>query len=48
MLDGEGFILKAGFGDGTRITAKGTNSFPKNYSEVKWEFEQVFSLGQRV
>lgn len=34
VLDGEDFWLEIRFTDGTRVTAKGQNDFPDNYSEA--------------
>ena len=34
VLDGSSFLLEITFSDGSRLTARGENRFPKNYSEV--------------
>ncbi len=40
-LDGEGFYLYITFSDGSRISANGSNMFPKNYREVFRELEAI-------
>ncbi len=40
-LDGEDFSLYITFSNGSRISAKGSNKFPKNYREVMRELEAI-------
>ena len=41
MLDGEDFLLSIHFEDGKLISANGSNAFPKNYKEVKAEWNRL-------
>ena len=40
-LDGEDFYLYISFSDGSRISARGSNKFPKNYREAFGELETI-------
>lgn len=42
-LDGWGFDLRIDFGNGSQLIAKGENSFPKGYSEVRKEFYDLIN-----
>jgi len=41
VLDGEDFLLSIHFEDGKRISANGSNAFPKNYGEAKVEWNRL-------
>ena len=42
VLDGTSFTLSIDFGDGTTISAQGTNSYPKGLSAAMREIEDLF------
>lgn len=42
VLDGEWFSLSAAFGDGTQLSASGSNAFPKGYREGAAEIRGFF------
>ena len=42
VMDGSSFILSITFDDGTTISARGTNSYPKGLSAAMREIEDLF------
>lgn len=42
VLDGSSFDLEIRFGDGTSITASGSNRFPEGYSDAKTAVDDLF------
>ena len=48
VLDGSGFSLSLELADGRRISAHGSNSFPKGYHKFERKIEAMFGPYQRV
>lgn len=42
IMDGEGFSLYIDFMDNTRISAHGSNAFPKGYGDAESAFNEIF------